>query len=416
MSIIYGKNALYIKSQNELALKTLLYRKGPLSRTEIAAELSLSPPTITNIVGDFIRQGLMAELPETKALSTRNAGRRPIKVDYVPGARLALGIAPDRQLTRWQICDLRGNVVCQGTQPALAEDSAQALTQLAELLSQLRRQPELWGRLLGICLAVSHTVDPDRCRLFAQKLSEGAGLPVCCESGVAAQAHALQLFRPELLQDAACYAFCSLGRRVECPVFFVNADGLCLHIPGELGRMTLDAAHVPQTRPAPEDDPGQGTPRDRPFAAGSLDACAGLDALLDICGRALEAGQAPVLARLCPGPRALTPQLLWKARQQGDPLVCRTVEHAMVCLGIALANMVCLVHPQRIFLSGQAFRDPQNLHTLRESFDRRLPRSTRESVVFHTLDPDEYGAAHGACSIVLRRFFLQSGLTPPDSE
>lgn len=58
-------------------------------------------------------------------------------------------------------------------------------------------------------------------------------------------------------------------------------------------------------------------------------------------------------------------------------------------------------------VSGPAFHNPQNVRTVRESFDRYVFRSSHETVKFREVNVGEYGSAAGACAVALRRFFVQ---------
>lgn len=429
MSSTHGKNSVYIKKQNETALKTLLYRKGPLSRSEIAAELSLSSPTITNIVGDYIHQGLIAEFPQAEEVNPHGVGRKPIKVDFVVSSRLSLGISLGRDQTHWCICELRGRIVAQGTLAAMPDDYQQMLEILRGLLTRIRaEQSAAWSRLVGICLVMPGYVDAERGRPknrggqeksdwknrpLADDLAAFAGLPVCCENNVRARAYSLQLFRPELLEGTSSYAFCYLNWGIACPVFIPDAVSDDISFAGEIGHMIMDpygTTLTPHTNPKTKgESPWQTIMRGYQGVAGSLEAYSSVYALLEYCGRAMELGQTPILSGICPEPRSLTPAALWQAQEMGDPVVCRTIERAMTYIGIALANTVNFVNPHRIFLSGQAFRHPQNVRTVKESFNRYVFHSGEEMVTFCELPADEYGSAIGACSIALRRFFILGG-------
>ena len=427
MSSTHGKNAVYIKKQNETALKTLLYRKGPLSRSEIAAEMALSSPTITNIVGDYIHQGLMAELPEAESDGPHGVGRKPIKVDFVAGARLSLGISLGRDLTHWCVCDLRGGIVCKGIEPAMPDDYHKMMERLCGLVAGIRgEQRDVWQRLVGICLVMPGYVEAERGvpknrggqekadwqnRPLAADLAAFAGLPVCCENNVRARAYSLQLFQAHLLEGVTSYAFCYLNWGIACPVYIPNAASEGINFEGEIGHMIMDPYGVSlNARATPKkqgESPWQTIMRNYEGVAGSLETYSSVYAMLEYCSSAMELGQTPILSSICPDSHSLTPAALWQAQELGDPVVCRTINRAMTYIGIALANTVNFVNPHRIFLSGQAFQNPQNVRTVRESFERYVFHSGDEMVTFCELYADEYGSAIGACAVALRRFFIQ---------
>lgn len=429
MSSTHGKNAVYIKKQNETAFKTLLYRKGPLSRSEIAAELSLSSPTITNIVGEYIHQGLMTELPETEEGTPHGVGRKPIKVDFVAGARLSLGISLGRDLTHWCVCDLRGGIVSKGILSAMPDDYRQMLGQLCSLVDGIRRdQPDVWSRLVGICLVMPGYVDAQRGRPksrggrekmdwngrpLAEDLAAFAKLPVCCENNVRARAYSLQLFRPELLEGASSYAFCYLNWGIACPVSLLNLTSEDISFEGEIGHMIMDpngiSLNAHATPKKQGESPWQTIMRSYEGAPGSLETYSSVYAMLEYCSSAMERGETPILSNICPDSHSLTPDVLWRAQELGDPVVCSTIDRAMTYIGIALANIVNFVNPHRIFLSGQAFRNPQNVRTVKESFEQYVFHSGDEMVTFCEVYAGEYGSAMGACAVALRRFFILGG-------
>ena len=79
-----GRNNGTVKQENLEAVKLMLYRQAPISRAEIAAQLSLTPATITNITASLIEQGFVEEVraEETPAPAPRGTtGRRPILLD-----------------------------------------------------------------------------------------------------------------------------------------------------------------------------------------------------------------------------------------------------------------------------------------------------------------------------------------------
>ena len=62
MGNIKGSNLTNVKKQNVSAIRDVIYRHGPISRSEIAHMLSLTPPTITTNIARMIEQGLVHEI------------------------------------------------------------------------------------------------------------------------------------------------------------------------------------------------------------------------------------------------------------------------------------------------------------------------------------------------------------------
>ena len=425
MTSTHGKNALFIKKQNEQALKQLLFRKGPLSRSEIAAELNLSSPAITNIVGEFIRAGVLRELPDNEDVSY-GIGRRPVKVDFVSEAQLTLGISLGRDLTHWSICGLRGEVIRQGILDVMPENYGEMLDILRAFLDLLKKEEgEVWEKLMGICLVMPGYVDAQagmqknrgghekidwQDKPLAADVSAITGLPVCCENNVRARAYAVQLFRPQLVESLPSYAFCYLNWGIACPVFMTHAGGSQISSEGEIGHMIMDPYGIalpPKNNVPAKKSAWHSIMRNYHGVPGSLEMYSSTYALLEYCSRAMALGQAPILSSLCPDPEALTPELLWHAQELGDPVVCSNVNRAMSYIGIALANTVNFLRPGMIFLCGRPFDNPDNTRTVQDSFNRYVFHSNQKEPEFRVLPSEEYGSAVGACAVGIRRFFLE---------
>ena len=133
MSRTQGNNPIRVKKQNETLIKEIIYKYGPISRSQIAEMLSLTPPTITTNVNGLIRQGFVYETSqdektEEPAASTaengaeekagkssregrRPLGRRPVQIDFVADACYVIGAEINKYQIAVCLMDLRGNVI-----------------------------------------------------------------------------------------------------------------------------------------------------------------------------------------------------------------------------------------------------------------------------------------------------------------
>ena len=85
MGSLKGSNLTNVKRQNESAIRDVIYRYGPISRSEIAQMLSLTPPTITTNIARMMEQGLVYECGRLGA-EAGALGRRRVKIDFVADA------------------------------------------------------------------------------------------------------------------------------------------------------------------------------------------------------------------------------------------------------------------------------------------------------------------------------------------
>lgn len=406
MTVAIGKNMVYVKQQNESAIKKLLYRNGAMSRAAIAKQLNLSPPTITNIVAEMQRQGIVRELEATEDTAARGVGRKPISIDFVADAHYVLGISLGRDSTHGVVTDLRGGVVRSFSHPQLSDNYEEMLAALQGYLQELRTgEPAVWGKLMAIGLSMPGIVDhehgvlknhgaerKDWCnRPLAEDIRAFSGLPVYAGNNVRARARALMLFRPELLKDDSSFALCHLNWGIACPVFITKASGQEISFSGEIGHMVMD--------PEGPSYESFGTP-------GSLEMFASVYTLMERSRWAMREGKAPILASLKNTPEELTPHDLWTAQRLGDDFVCRSVRRAMNYIGIALANLVTVMNVNHIFLSGEAFQNTENIALVQQALDRYAFDGGEARPPLTAVSFGEYGGALGACAVCLWRHFI----------
>jgi len=86
---------------------------------------------------------------------------------------------------------------------------------------------------------------------------------------------------------------------------------------------------------------------------GCLESLAGGDCILQQVWDGLDSGKPSSLSDLAKQERAnLTLEMVFEAARQGDPLASQAVNATVAYLSIAVANLVSIVDPDRIILSG----------------------------------------------------------------
>ena len=81
-------DATLLRKVNESAILELIREQGPISRSDLARLLHLSPPTITRIVNPLIEAGLVLEGDPGDS----KGGRRPILLTFNSRASLIVGV------------------------------------------------------------------------------------------------------------------------------------------------------------------------------------------------------------------------------------------------------------------------------------------------------------------------------------
>lgn len=395
-----GKNQITAKHENVSLIKSLIYSDGPISRAQIAAKLGLTPPTITNIIGEMIEQGLVEEIREDAAKNAGKAGRHPIMVDFIARSVYALGISLGRDKTHYCITDLRGNPVMQGEMEVMPDGFAKMMDRLYGIIESVRRNfPECWEKLAGIGIAVPAIVDAhigvikqiDQERVswkdqpLAQLLQGKYGLPVRVENNVRARTYMISLFRPEITAGYNTYCLCYASWGIACPMIVKNksirGEGGAA---GELGHIVMD-----------------------PETGATLEEYASLKSVLQKCRKLMEEGKAPVLSAICSDPASLTIEQIGEAQKQGDEEVRRVMETAMRYIGISLSSIVSFINPELIILSGPMFLTPEHTAYAEQIMRQYAYTADITHTVVKYAEFSDYGGALAAAAACLDKYFIR---------
>lgn len=377
-----GSKAL-IRDLNRSAILALIGGRGPISRVDIARQLSLSGGTVTALTRELVDDGLVCELDKEPS----SGGRPAIRLALLGGAAQAIGvkIAPDH-ITAVKV-NLDGEPTDVAEQPydASGPDAVDHLGTLLEAL--LLRWTEPSARLLGVGLGVPGLAD-ERSRTveaplvgwhglpLAAALEERLGLPILIDNDVNTLAVAERLYGRGRSVDH--FLTLTMGRGV----------GLGIVVNGELYRGKRGGAgefgHLRVARDGPVCHCGK---------TGCLEAFVADDALV---ASAVAAGV------LRPGDGA---GRLLDLADSGDHGARHIYAQAGGILGRAVAGLVNVLSPQLILISGEG---TQAWRHVAADFERALRQDLFEPLqdVAVEVDPwDDAKWARGAAALVLRATF-----------
>jgi predicted NBD/HSP70 family sugar kinase len=135
-----------------LVLRTM-YDLGPISRAEIARVTGLTRTTVSEVVGEFIHEGLVEEAGRGPS----SGGKAPILVRVIPDARLVLALDLGEQAFAGALVDLRGNIRRRLEVPVDGRDGTAALRAVERLVDELVTNAP--GLVLGIGVGTPGLVD-----------------------------------------------------------------------------------------------------------------------------------------------------------------------------------------------------------------------------------------------------------------
>ncbi len=378
-------------------LLLMIYDRGPISRTELGAELNLSPSCVSTVVRELECRGLVV----SSGLAESSGGRRRVLLQINPELGHIIGIDIGSYMMRMVITDMLGT-------PVLSESHRSdqyASGVVDELLRQVSRLLKLAPRIDGIGISQSGQIDPDRNVVsfprfsgwteipLQQVLQDRFGLPVLIDDSARAGGIAEQRFGQG--KGVGHVFYVSVGMGIGAAIFtdgqlYRGQSGLA----GELGHITINeegALCYCGNR-------------------GCLEMYAGGKAIIDSVRSGVQQGVASTLWRNAP--EELTYEAIVAAAEQDDRLAGNAISQAGLHLGTALADIVNLLNPKRIVLGGRLpqlagkFLTEPLLRTLHE---RAFPRSLRAlEVVVSSLGDDT--PARGAATLMARELLKRGAL------
>ena len=338
-------NAALQRKVNESAVLELLREEGPFARAEIARRLQLSPPTITRIVANFIDGGLVLE----QEAGSSTGGRPPTLLEFNASAGSVVGVYIGQQMTG-ALANLGGQVLARRSKVSVPGNVG--VQRLTALITDLMEDAEAQGlRVRGVAVGAPSIVHfPEGVVIWSPTLGwqnlplkdileEELGVPVFIENEV--NLIALGESWRGVGQGLANLVCISLGEGI--------GAGLILN--GRLYRGAGSAAG----------EIGYMIPSERCLGQeydtfGCLEGIAGSLGIIKRAKERLNAGEMSLLgdessngAEL----RSLTVGQVLSAARLGDTLACTVVAETVDYLSVAIANLACLIAPERIIISGE---------------------------------------------------------------
>lgn len=160
-----------LKRHNRQLLLRAIYEQPGCSRATLSEETGLAKPTVSDIVGDFIVQGLVAEIGQGS--STAGGGKRPTLLQFVPSSRQVIGISINDEAVIGCLANMDASIVARHQ---LARSETPLITAIEYVINALMAQRD--APLLCIGLGVPGIVDEDRGIVVSSPALAWQNLPV----------------------------------------------------------------------------------------------------------------------------------------------------------------------------------------------------------------------------------------------
>ncbi|MEO3858776.1 ROK family transcriptional regulator [Acrocarpospora sp. B8E8] len=369
------------------AILALLGTVGPLSRTEIARQLDLSPATVTQLTRELMGHGMLEELE----LEPSRGGRPAQKLGLIGSAGRALGVKVTTD--HLVIVDVRldGEVLgawerpVDTTSPRALDDLVDAV---ADAVSQIAADPPLLGIGVGVPGSVEDqaigTVNAPtlgwQATPVGDRLRRRLDLPVLVENDVNALAAAERLYgRGRTHRD---FLVLTIGRGVGAAIVtdgrvYRGARGGA----GEFG-------HVPM------------------LAAGPVCGCGNQGCLESLVGAAGLVGAARTRMEL---PEDAGVADIGRAAAGGDAVARAVFAEAGAVLGRAAAGLINVVDPEVVVVLGEGTADWAYWQVGFDPAIRAHLYPGRRDISVEVESWDDTSWAQGAAALVLATPFDAAG-------
>jgi len=338
----------------------LIRKHGTVSKQLLQEQSEMKGSTLTRLLEDMVAEGWIEEV----GFGESTGGRRPILYRLRADRGFVFGLDISRIHSRLVLCDLSFKKLDSRVWKMTANSTPEVLIQ--HMTEAMEHMLDIHGiakdRLLGVGVGGVGPLDRQRgvitnplyfpstgwqdvpvCRMIAERM----GVPCSLDNG----ANAALL--GEYWTDAP-------GERGEHVLYIHGGIGLrsamlsngklvygAVDMEGAVGQMIIQTDGVPHREP------------DGNY--GCLESYASIYALEQAAVSRLKQGRDSALRAMAERPEQVKFEHLVEAIHGGDPLTLELFTQSATYFGIGLANMLNMLHPEKVILGGPMF-NTQNLY------------------------------------------------------
>lgn len=336
-------------TESALAILSLIWSEGPISRTALADRTGLAHSSITRLIRILERHDLVKAVE----LGESTGGRPPILLAFNKDAGVILAVDLGSIDLRGAIYDVLGNRLELIERPYEGLGTQAIHAQLTKLVDDLVASCSALGkRPLALAISVPGTVDLENTTIVDVTNLDLRDYPVGSLLGARHQL-------PVLIEHdtiAAAYAerYYGAGRESENMIYVTVSQGI--------GAGILLQNHVHRGESGLAGEIGHVTiVRDGPLCLcgrrGCLEAVAGAQAIIRSTRQALyEAGGRGADGEMRPSlldPSALTIEGITSAAAQNDPIALPVLQQAADYIAQAIGSLTCILDINTVIVGGE---------------------------------------------------------------
>ncbi|MFF2153724.1 ROK family protein [Paenibacillus chitinolyticus] len=390
-----------IGNRKQKELFELIRQGGTVSKIELLEESGLTVSTLTRLLDELCAQGLIAE----SGHGPSTGGRRPVLYRIQADYGCAFGVDISRTLSRLVLTDMQMKVLESRTwemKEGLTPDVL--LASIAdEAEAMLQRRGFSPGHVLGMGVGAVGPVNREEGvilnpRYFPtpgwqgvpirEMLEERLGLPVLLDNGANTALLAESWSRHKRSFRHMLYVHLGVGLRSS-----MLSEGKLIYgavdMEGSIGQMIIQTDGV--------------APRSQEGNYGALESYASIYAVEREIRARIKQGRPSVLSAFG-NPDAITFREIIQALHSRDPLAVEVITQAAVYFGIGLANLLNMLHPEKVVLGGPLIStNDLFFYTATQTAIKKTYYYPDYQVLFSKGSFGEEALAIGAAGLVIRQ-------------
>ncbi|CUH95285.1 hypothetical protein P22_1355 [Propionispora sp. 2/2-37] len=391
---------------NEAIILKTIRRYGPISRVDIARITGQPPSTLSNITGRLLETNVIQEYDTGES----SGGRRPVLLKVNPAAADIIIVNVRTHTVCCHIADAAGNIKGHKRDYWFRRDQEEVLNYILQAITDALELTTAPVPAIAVILR-GPVKSKEGISMFAPNIGwknvpikfiieERFGIPVMVENDV--RILTMGMYYYTLAVQSRNMALLKVGQSIGAGIIIngelYKGDN---ETAGEIGHNTVDVN-------GPLCNCGQ---------RGCLDAFASEVALINYVEEAIQGGRKSLytelqrqvqqgdLSRMTvleKGTLCNAHDLVYQAAVEGDEICLEALERAAFYLGVGLANLINVVNPEVVVISGGMMR-------VKQLVQERIEKITRERVLpycftagkIYFSDRDEEANIKGAADMVL---------------
>ena len=354
-----------IRRLNEQAVLDAVFAFGPTGRVEISRRTGLSKPTVSSIVEELVRLGLV-RLDGTSIEGRVGRASQLYRVDGHVG--YVIGVDLGGTKIRAAISDLYGVVLEEVAEPTAQTGAGDVIRQIVRLARDLGQRSGVDStRVRVLSVGTPGTVNPKTGEIsLAFNIPPFADVPLAKE--LAAETHLAVVVENDVNAAAVGERWKGIAQRSDNFVFLAigTGVGMGIVINGELWRGARGAAGEVGYLPLGED------PFDVAFRKrGWFEEAIAGSGIVRRVERELKRG---TNSQLMPGVNAVA---IFDAAVKGDAVALKVVDEEARDVALGIAAIAAVLAPELVVLGGGIGASPLLLAPVRKYVEELVPQPVR---------------------------------------